>query len=139
MSCSADGPQVAWLESDLAAHPSDCLLGYWHYPRWSSGRHGSQDLMDPFWQVMREHGADVVLSGHDHDYERIWRTASASSWWAPAASRTTRSRTIRSPRPRSRNDSTYGLLWLALGDGTYQWQFLGLGDTGFTDSGDGSC
>jgi hypothetical protein len=139
VSCSADGDQVAWLEADLAAHPSDCLLGYWHYARWSSGRHGSQDLMDPFWQVMRDHGADIVLNGHDHDYERIQAdgirefvvgTGGKSHYPFP-----------NDPLPTTevRNDSTYGLLWLTLGDGTYQWQFLGLGDTGFTDSGNGVC
>ncbi len=43
------------------------------------------------------------------------------------------------PTTEARNDSTYGLLWLALGEGSYQWEFVGLGDTGFTDAGSGEC
>jgi hypothetical protein len=139
VSCSADGPQVAWLESDLAAHPSDCLLGYWHYPRWSSGRHGSQDLIDPFWQVMREHGADVVLGGHDHSYERVFADGIREFVVGTGGKSHYPFQDDPLPTTEVRNDSAYGLLWLALGDGTYQWQFLGLGDTGFTDQGEGSC
>ena len=139
LSCDADGDQVRWLEADLAAHPSDCLLGYWHFPRWSSGRHGSQEVVDPIWQVMAEHGADVVLNGHDHTYERI--QADGIQQFVVGTGGRSHYPFERGPLPTTevRNDSTYGLLWLALGEGSYEWEFLGLGDTGFTDSGEGKC
>jgi acid phosphatase type 7 len=139
LSCDADGDQVRWLEADLAAHPSDCLLGYWHFPRWSSGRHGSQAAVDPLWQAMADHGADVVLNGHDHSYERI--LANGVREFVVGTGGRSHYPFLRSPLPTTevRNDSTYGLLWLALGEGGYQWEFLGLGDSGFTDAGTGAC
>ena len=139
LSCAADGPQVTWLESDLAAHPTDCLLGSWHHPRWSSGRHGSQEQVDPLWEVLRAHGADLVLNGHDHTYERV--RANGIRQFVVGTGGRSHYPFERGPLPTTevRNDSTYGLLWLALADGGYRWQFLGLGDTGFTDAGDGTC
>ena len=139
IACGRDSEQVAWLDADLAANPSDCLLAYWHYPRWSSGRHGSQPQIEPFWDVLRDHGADVVLAGHDHTYERILAdgirqfvvgTGGKSHYPFEGDPLST---------TEARNDSTYGLLWLALSAGTYEWEFLGLGDTGFTDAGEGAC
>jgi Calcineurin-like phosphoesterase len=139
VSCASDGDQVRWLEADLAAHPSECLLGYWHFPRWSSGRHGSQEVVDPIWRLMADHGADVVLNGHDHTYERI--RADGIRQFVVGTGGRSHYPFERGPLPTTevRNDSTYGLLWLALGEGTYEWEFLGLGDTGFTDSGQGTC
>ena len=61
----------AWLRRDLAAHPTACTLAYWHHPRFSSGTHGSDDSTAPFWDDLYAAGADVVLNGHDHDYERF--------------------------------------------------------------------
>ena len=62
----------AWLESQLASHPSTCALMAFHHPRFSSGgEHGSSTAMKPFWQIGYRHGLDVALSGHDHDQERF--------------------------------------------------------------------
>src|SRR5215204_661724 len=70
--CGAGTPQEQWLRADLAAHPAACTLAYWHHPRFSSSSgHGSTPEMTPIWQALYEHGADVVLSGHDHAYERF--------------------------------------------------------------------
>ena len=139
ITCGPDSEQVAWLEADLATNPGDCLLAYWHYPRWSSGRHGSQEQIDPFWDVMRDHGADVVLTGHDHTYERILADGIRQFVVGTGGKSHYRFERGRLPTTETRNDSTYGLLWLALGDGTYEWEFLGLGNTGFTDAGTGEC
>ena len=68
--CDEDSAQVQWLEADLSAHPSDCTLAYFHHPRYSSGLHGNNSSMNDVWQVLMDHGTDVVLSGHDHGYER---------------------------------------------------------------------
>src|SRR5215216_663540 len=69
--CAAGSPQEQWLKNDLAAHSNACTLAYWHHPRFSSGMHGSHSLVAPFWNDLYQAGADVVLSGHDHDYERF--------------------------------------------------------------------
>src|SRR6185503_164076 len=64
-------PQERWLRADLAAHPALCTLAYWHHPRFSSGGHGSSTATAALWQALDAAGADVVLAGHDHDYERL--------------------------------------------------------------------
>jgi 3',5'-cyclic AMP phosphodiesterase CpdA len=63
--------QLEWLRADLAAHPARCTLAYWHHPLYSSGGHGSIPKMRDAWQLLYAAGAELVLSGHDHDYERF--------------------------------------------------------------------
>jgi acid phosphatase type 7 len=62
---------VSWLEGDLAAHQNQCILAYWHHPRFSSGFVGSSPGVAPFWNALYAARADVVLNGHDHLYERF--------------------------------------------------------------------
>jgi hypothetical protein len=69
--CAAGSPQEQWLKADLAAHSNECTLAYWHHPRFSSGIHGDDTSVAPFWDALYQAGADVVLNGHDHDYERF--------------------------------------------------------------------
>jgi acid phosphatase type 7 len=64
--------EAAWLDQEMAAHPSRCSLVTMHQPRYSSGReHGDDPHVIPLWRVALQHGNDLVLSGHDHDYERF--------------------------------------------------------------------
>ena len=63
--------QLDWLRADLAAHPARCTLAYWHHPLYSSGGHGSIPKMRDAWQLLYAAGVELVLSGHDHDYERF--------------------------------------------------------------------
>ena len=69
---TAGGAQVAWLKADLAAHPNKCVGAMWHKPRWSTGTHGDHSAMAPFVQALYDARAEVILSGHDHDYERFY-------------------------------------------------------------------
>jgi hypothetical protein len=69
--CTSDDPQAQWLAADLQASPAKCTLAYWHFPRFSSGPHGSSDIVDAYWRILAEAGAEIVLTGHDHDYERF--------------------------------------------------------------------
>ena len=69
--CQAGSAQERWLRADLAAHPAACTLAYWHHPRFNSGEHGNSAEMQPIWQALYDAGAEVVLSGHDHHYERF--------------------------------------------------------------------
>jgi hypothetical protein len=145
--CTAGSAQEQWLKSDLAAHPAACTLAYWHQPRFSSGNHGSDVSYDPFWKDLYAAGADVVLNGHDHDYERF----------APQTPTAVRddARGIRefvvgtggahfepmsSVKPNSvvRNQ-TFGVLKLTLHSGSYDWQFVPIAGKTFTDSGTGYC
>ena len=65
--------QYAWLKADLAANPTSCTLAYWHHPLFSSGEHGNNTVTKPLWQLLQDNGAELVLTGHDHDYERFAR------------------------------------------------------------------
>jgi hypothetical protein len=64
--------QERWLRADLVATAKHCVLAYWHFPRFSSGaRQGSWGSLGTFWNDLYAARADVVLSGHEHNYERF--------------------------------------------------------------------
>ena len=70
--CGPGSPQLRWLRRDLAASDARCTLAMWHQPRFSSGEeHGNDPDVAPFWDVLYDAGADLVLNGHDHNYERF--------------------------------------------------------------------
>ncbi len=71
VSCGTGSEQEKWLRADLAANHSACTLAYWHAPRFSSGLHGDSAAFSAFWRDLFDARADVVLNGHDHDYERF--------------------------------------------------------------------
>jgi hypothetical protein len=66
--CSAE---QEWLSADLADNPRRCSAISMHHPRYSSGRHHSDESMSGFWQSAYDHHVDLALAGHDHDYERF--------------------------------------------------------------------
>ena len=68
---SEERQQEDWLRRDLRAHPALCTLAYFHKPRFTSGPHGSNPRFQSLWQILYLEGADLVLNGHDHDYERF--------------------------------------------------------------------
>jgi hypothetical protein len=71
---SEGSPQVTWLKADLASNPAQCVLAYWHRPRWSSGsNHGSNEDYQDLWRILYEAGAELVLNGHEHQYEPLPR------------------------------------------------------------------
>ncbi len=70
--CGPGAPQYEWLQEQLATHTDRCILAYWHQPRFSSGtKHGSDEDVAPLWQLLDAAGADLVLNGHEHNYERF--------------------------------------------------------------------
>ena len=66
--------QMDWVDADLAAHKTLCTVAYWHHPRFSSGAHGSDLKLGPLWQLLHANDVDLVLAGHDHNYERFLPT-----------------------------------------------------------------
>jgi acid phosphatase type 7 len=146
--CDAGSPQETWLRNDLAAHPAACTLAYWHHPRFSSGEHGDNPSVAALWEALYAAGADVVLNGHDHDYERF---AAQTPAGAPDPASGIREFVVgtggkshyafRALRPNSEvhNGDTYGILKLTLHPQGYDWQFVPESGGTFTDSGSGSC
>jgi alkaline phosphatase len=138
--CGADSEQGRWLAKDLADHAGTrCTLAYWHYPRWSSGPHGSLAEVDPLWAAAVAGKVDVVVNGHDHDYERfaprdgvrefVVGTGGASAY--PILN------TIEGSEVH--DSGAVGVLALTLHAGSYDWRFLGAEGVAFTDSGSGAC
>jgi hypothetical protein len=149
ISVSAGSPQEQWLRADLAAHPVDCTAAYWHKPRFSSGsHHGSSTSMRPFWQALYDYGADVVLVGHEHNYERF---APQDPNGVADPSRGIRQFVIGmggkshyafgTPIANSqvRNADTYGVLKLTLHPTSYDWEFIPEAGKTFADSGTAAC
>jgi hypothetical protein len=145
---SVNSAQEQWLKADLDAHPAECILAYWHRPRFSSGAgHGSHPAYDAFWRDLYAAGAEVVLSGHDHNYERF----AAQNPDAQADPNGIRQFVVgtggaglngfSSPIANSevRDSTTYGVIKLTLHPGRYDWQFVPVAGSTFTESGSGSC
>ena len=145
--CGAGSAQEQWLRADLAAHPTSCTLAYWHHARFSSGSHGNDATYTAFWQALYDANADLVLVGHEHDYERFApQTPSGTLDLARgvrqivAGSGGKELRTFSTIRPNSevRDATSLGVLELTLGAGAYEWRFRPAVGT-FTDSGTASC
>jgi alkaline phosphatase len=137
--CGPTSPQLAWLVADLAAHPAACTLAYWHHPRWSSGKHGTNDMTDALWDALAAAGADVVLQGHDHDYERLAPIDEIRSFVVGSGGRSLYAWPgVPLPQTAVRANDTYGLLQLTLGETDYAWEFIPASGT-FTDWGQAAC
>lgn len=147
--CGGDSPQTRWLRADLARHRTTCTLAYWHHPRFSSGQHGSYAAMEAIWQVLYDAGADVVLSGHDHYYERFAGQTAAGALDHARGIRQfvvgtggrnlTRSRGGPAPNSEIRDSSTFGVLELTLRPTSYGWRFVGEPGSLFSDVGGQPC
>jgi hypothetical protein len=152
---SVGSAQEVWLKNDLASHPGVCTLAYWHQPVFSSGGRASANAVQ-FWNDLYNAHADVVLTGHDHIYERFaaqGRAAGVNS--APADPLGVRefiagtggadhTSLASSPAPNSekRDATTFGVLKLTLRAGAYDWAFLPDAQSGngtFTDAGSDVC
>lgn len=141
-------PQVQWLRADLAAHQTQCTLAYWHQPRFSSGPHGSNKAYQVLWQVLYENGAEVVLNGHDHDYERFAPekpdgTADPArgirEFVVGTGGATLYPFITRAGNSEVRNNTTWGILKLTLHAAGYDWKFIPVAGRTFTDSGSSDC
>ncbi len=147
--CGAGSPQDQWLRADLAASNAACTVAIWHHPLFSSGGvHGSDPATLNFWQALYESGADLVIAGHDHLYERFAPQTSTGALDVDfglrefVAGMGGRSHygvgTVR-PNSEVRNADTYGVLKLDLHVNGYDWEFVPEAGKTFTDSGTASC
>jgi len=143
----AGSAQVAWLRNDLASHSTQCTLAYWHHPRWNIGTKGDDASQAGLWDTLYDAGADVVLVGHDHNYQRYYRQNKTG---ARDDARGIRQFTVGTggashygvslkPPAEVVNADTFGVLKPTLRPGSYNWQFLPEAGKTFTDSGSESC
>lgn len=130
--------RLRWVRRNLARDGSRCELAYWHHPRFSSGRdHGSDSRMRELWEVLYRAGVDVVLNGHEHNYERF---ALLDPSGHPArrgirefvvgtggAKLYSLGNPIRGSQRRI--DDRYGVLSMSLRRSSYEWRFVAVGRT----------
>ena len=139
--------QGKWLAADLAAHPAKCTIAVMHHPRFSSGPHAAYWTTRPAFRLLDSAGVDIVLSGHDHIYERFapmtWEGKPSDTGVRQFVVGTGGSGlyTIGRPEPNSEahTDGDFGILKLTLKPDGYSWEFLPVRTDSFTDSGSGSC
>jgi hypothetical protein len=146
--CQAGSAQEKWLKTNLAQHPAACTLAFWHHPRYSSGHGGDNTSMKAIFQDLYNARADVVLSGHSHDYERFAPQNNASQLDTANGIRQfvvgtggsffTGFGTIK-PNSLVRNNNTIGVLRMTLGTSSYSWKFVPVAGKTFTDSGTATC
>lgn len=148
---AAHRAQTAWLREELARHPARCTLAYWHHPLYSSGMKGNDARMKDAWQALYDAGAELVLSGHDHLYERfapqdgdgrrddargIRQFVAGTGGAFPTPFLLAR------PNSEARDSNHMGVLKLVLKDDGYDWEFLAAsnGDPGWRpDRGSARC
>ncbi len=150
---AAQAAQLDWIKQELAASRARCTLAYWHHPLYSSGWHGSKPVMRAAWELLHKAGAELVLSGHDHTYERFapqdahgkldrqagirqFVVGTGGAYYTP----------FKMPIENSemRDNSRFGVLKLVLREASYEWEFLEASYDGFPngqapDRGAGKC
>ncbi len=130
---AAHAAQIAWLRDELKKEPTRCTLAFWHHPLYSSGGHPPPGRMRDAFQLLHAAGAELVLSGHDHDYERF---APQDADGRLDAARGVRQFVVGTggayatpfiffqPNSEAREANMDGVLELRLLDGAYAWRFL---------------
>jgi hypothetical protein len=146
--CGVGSEQERWLRADLAAHPASCTLAFWHHPRYSSGHDGSSTFTQPLWDALQDAQAEILLSGHSHDYERFapldrngnldpaggirqFVVGTGGAFFTGLGSQIAYSEV-------AQND-TFGVLKLTLHPDSYSWTFVPEAGKSFTDSGTTMC
>jgi hypothetical protein len=131
--CGANSAQEQWLRQDLAAHQNSCTLAYWHHPYYSSGQHGNNLSMAAIWQALYDNGAEVVLNGHDHDYEQFSPQDPAGNldvnfgireFIVGTGGRNMTSAGVIQANSELFSRTSFGVLKLVLHTNGYDWQFV---------------
>ncbi len=149
VACAAGSAQDTWLRADLAANDEVCTLAYFHHPRFSSGdSHGNDASVANFWDALYDANADLILTGHDHTYERFGPQTPAAvadpvhgirQFVVGTGGRSHNGFATIRANSQVRNGDTYGVLKLDLRAGGYSWQFVPEAGRTFTDTGSDSC
>lgn len=143
----AGSEQEQWLRQDLAAHPTSCTLAYWHKPRFSSGEHGNNAAYSALWSALYHYGVDVILNGHDHDYERF----APQNPFGEADRQGIRQFVVGTggtdqrpflqiqPNSEVRATDSWGVLQFTLHEQSYDWAFMPIDGQSFRDVGRSDC
>ena len=132
--CSEESPQNDFLEQDLAATTKECIVALWHAPLFNSGtRHGAAPAVRPFWDDLYAAGADIVLNGHEHSYQRFAKqdpsgnaVATGIRQFVVGTGGAEHYALLTTPVPNLEygNADSFGVLKLTLGTDGYSWRFV---------------
>lgn len=146
--CGPGSAQDAWLRADLAAHPARCTLAFFHHPLFGSGHGTTDEAVRPLWDVLHAAGAELIINGHAHNYERFAAKTPAGANNAAGIRQITVGTGGEDLQPfiagvqpasETRNSSSFGVLRLTLTPTGYSFQFVPAAGGTFTDSGSGTC
>jgi acid phosphatase type 7 len=142
-------PQGRWLRTDLANHRARCTLAYFHHPLYASGTDDDSPKVKPFWHILYNHHADVILNGNTHRYERFARITPGGKRSSARGIRQFIVGTGGAPgepqhgpnelRVQAKKVGAPGVLKLSLGSGFYRWRFVAVAGRNYTDSGRARC
>lgn len=130
--CDQRSKQAEWLKSDLARRAGRCTAAIWHHPLYSSGKHGDNPAVRPLWRILQQHGTELVLSGHDHNFE-IFRRQDAHGRHSSGGIRQfvvgiggKSAKPFANHKPNSllRRTNIFGFLSLRLGARSYRWNLI---------------
>jgi acid phosphatase type 7 len=150
--CGSTSAQATWLQNDLASHPTQCTLSYMHHPLYATGTGGLEPRVKPLWQILYDNGAEVILNGHDHRYERLARIDPndnpdpnhgirpliAGTGGDPGGGTSD----TNEPNSEVKIFGKAGILRMDLSDTSYSWKFVAVDGTAngnVMDSGTESC
>jgi hypothetical protein len=145
--CGPGSAQYRWLAERLAARRGPCLLAYWHHPLFSAGRYTGREELRPWWELLYQHGATLVLTAHDHNYQRFPPLDPQGQPGARGVRQFVvgtggrnlyRARGGVFPRPEALHDDRFGVLRLRLHPGRYEWTFVTTEGT-VLDRGEAPC
>jgi len=143
--CDAGSPQSKWLASDLRRNAKSCTLAIWHYPRFSSGPHHNHPKLAHIWSQLNAASTDIVLSGHDHEYERLTamtaegkQSSAGMPSFVVGTGGVKRYASFTAGPGSLAHDLEYGVLQLDLYQHGYSWKFIQT-DGKIADSGSAAC
>jgi hypothetical protein len=145
--CVVESPEVQWLRDDLADNRARCTLAIWHHPRFSSGVHGDAPDVGPFWDALYDADADLIVNGHDHDYERFAPQAPDGTadpergireFVVGTGGAALRDFPRTAPNSELRASVSHGVIVLTLRPTGYEWQFVPT-EGRFSDRGAAAC
>lgn len=149
VACNASSAQVAWLIADMAANPRKCTAAVWHHPRWSAGDHGDDAAMQPLWKAFYDAGGDLVINGHDHNYERfapmdvngnkVDESKGMREFVVGMGGKSLRSTGTPRASSEMRNHDTFGVMQFTLRPTSYEWEFIPVAGKTFKDTGTTNC
>jgi predicted phosphodiesterase len=146
--CSADSDQYRWLKRDLKNNTALCTMAIWHHPRVSSAPEGKDKSVKPFWDLLYEYGAEVIVNGHSHIYERYapqnselkldWENGMVQFIVGTGGAYFEDLKNVQ-PNSKAKILQTHGILVFSLFEDHYDWGFLPVDGVSFYDSGTMYC